>query len=275
MNTIMRTAGAAVGAQIAAAIVSARTPAGTGVPLEDGYTIAFAMAAAGRGAGVAAFGVSMLPPAPARGWPSLRSRSPHRRADGWARRAPCAPSGAHANIRSMTSSGSPYARFQRALATGNLNVIRAAAAELPRIGVAEAAAVLLVILRSEPSQYERAAVRWLGRLCLERSSVDLAGLSRVAAALGALPERPEAARPALAEECLRRGSKGPRPCSAGARRDAGERRRGQAASRSAASSRMRPSRPSARDSIWRTRSGVMPSWRPISRSGVGSLPAMP
>ena len=48
-----------------------------------------------------------------------------------------------------------------------------------------------------------------------------------------------------------------------------------AACRSASSSRMRPRRPSARDSIWRTRSGVMPSWRPISRSGVGSPPAMP
>jgi hypothetical protein len=50
---------------------------------------------------------------------------------------------------------------------------------------------------------------------------------------------------------------------------------GYAASRSAASSRIRPRRPSARDSIWRTRSGVMPSWRPISRSGVGSRPAIP
>ena len=38
MNTIMRTSGAAIGAQIAAAIVSAHP--GTG----DGYTIAFAMA---------------------------------------------------------------------------------------------------------------------------------------------------------------------------------------------------------------------------------------
>jgi hypothetical protein len=105
----------------------------------------------------------------------------------------------------VTSSGSPYARFQRALATGNLAIVRAAAAELPRIGVAEAAAILLVILRSEPSQYERAAVRWLGRLCLERTRVDLADLSRAAAALGALPDRPEAARPALAEVCRRAG----------------------------------------------------------------------
>ena len=45
--------------------------------------------------------------------------------------------------------------------------------------------------------------------------------------------------------------------------------------RSASSSRMRPSRPSALDSIWRTRSGVIPSRRPISRSGVGSPPSIP
>jgi HEAT repeat protein len=105
----------------------------------------------------------------------------------------------------MTSQGSAYARFQRALATGNLNVVRAAAAELPRIGVAEAASILLVILRAEPQQYERAAVRWLGRLCLERKRVELADLSRAAAALVALPERPEAARPLLADVCRRAG----------------------------------------------------------------------
>ena len=105
----------------------------------------------------------------------------------------------------MTSSGSPYARFQRALVTGNVNVVRAAAAELPRIGIAEAAAILLVIARAEPHQYERAAVRWLGRLCLERTRVDLADLGRAAAALVALPERPDSARPLLADVCARAG----------------------------------------------------------------------
>ena len=105
----------------------------------------------------------------------------------------------------VTSSGSPYARFQRALATGNLVLVRAAAAELPRIGVAEAAAMLLVILRAEPDQYERAAVRWLGRLALERTQVDLDGLSQAAAALEALPVSPESARPMLAEVCRRAG----------------------------------------------------------------------
>jgi hypothetical protein len=108
-------------------------------------------------------------------------------------------------MRSMSSSGSPYARFQRALATGNLNLVRAAAAELPRIGVAEAASMLLVILRSEPEQYERAAVRWLGRLCLERNRVALEDLSSAAAALVALPDRPESARRLLAEVCSRAG----------------------------------------------------------------------
>jgi len=41
----------------------------------------------------------------------------------------------------MTSQGNPVSRFQRALATGNVALVRAAAAaELRRIGVAEAAA---------------------------------------------------------------------------------------------------------------------------------------
>jgi hypothetical protein len=105
----------------------------------------------------------------------------------------------------MTSSGSPYARFQRALATGNLTLVRTAAAELPRIGVAEAAAMLLVIQRADPGQYERAAIRWLGRLCLERTRVDLDDLSRAAAALDVLPEDPAAARSLLAEVCRRAG----------------------------------------------------------------------
>lgn len=47
MNTIMRTVGAALGAQVAAAIISANTLAGTPVPLERGFTIAFALSAAG------------------------------------------------------------------------------------------------------------------------------------------------------------------------------------------------------------------------------------
>jgi EmrB/QacA subfamily drug resistance transporter len=45
MNTIMRTVGAALGSQVAAAIISAHTLPGTEIPLERGFTIAFTMSA--------------------------------------------------------------------------------------------------------------------------------------------------------------------------------------------------------------------------------------
>ena len=45
VNMIMRTVGASVGAQLAAAVISAHTPAGSLMPDEAGFTIAFAMAA--------------------------------------------------------------------------------------------------------------------------------------------------------------------------------------------------------------------------------------
>ncbi len=47
MNTIMRTIGAALGSQVAAAIISSNTLAGTQVPLERGFTIAFGIGAVG------------------------------------------------------------------------------------------------------------------------------------------------------------------------------------------------------------------------------------
>ena len=49
VNMIMRTIGAAVGAQIAAAVISAHTPVGALVPDESGFTIAFALAAGAAG----------------------------------------------------------------------------------------------------------------------------------------------------------------------------------------------------------------------------------
>ena len=105
----------------------------------------------------------------------------------------------------VTSQGSPFQRFRRAIATGNLNIIRAAAAELPRIGLAEAAAILLVIAERDPDSYDRAAMRWLGRLCLERSGAALTDLARAAEALDTLPTEPAPARASLAELCTRAG----------------------------------------------------------------------
>ena len=53
MNSIMRTAGAACGVQLAGAILSARTPGGAGLPLEDGFSIALAIGTAGLAAALA------------------------------------------------------------------------------------------------------------------------------------------------------------------------------------------------------------------------------
>ena len=47
MNTIMRTVGAALGSQVAAAIISANTIPGTEIPAEHGFTLAFTISAVG------------------------------------------------------------------------------------------------------------------------------------------------------------------------------------------------------------------------------------
>lgn len=91
-------------------------------------------------------------------------------------------------------------RFRHALATANPRLVRSVAAELPTIGIAEAAAMLLVIERTEPDTYERTALHWLARLATEARHIDLQSLARAAEALDALPRQPTA-RATLAEVC--------------------------------------------------------------------------
>jgi hypothetical protein len=100
----------------------------------------------------------------------------------------------------MTRHSGASQRFQRALASGNPRLVRSAAAGLPDIGIAEAAAILLVIERTEPENYERTALRWLAKLTTAGQHVDLSGVAQAATALEALPREP-AARATLAEVC--------------------------------------------------------------------------
>ena len=95
-------------------------------------------------------------------------------------------------------------RFRDALATGNPRLVRAAAADLPDIGVAEAAAIMLVIERTEPENYDRTALQWLAQLATEARDVELKDIAEAAIALAALPRRP-AARTILAEVCTNVG----------------------------------------------------------------------
>ena len=102
----------------------------------------------------------------------------------------------------MTSQGSPYARFRRALQTGSLPVVRAAAAELPTIRLDDALRVCLLIRESDPEQYERAALRWVGRFALEAREATLADVRTAAAALEQLPHEPDDSMASLQQLCL-------------------------------------------------------------------------
>jgi hypothetical protein len=105
----------------------------------------------------------------------------------------------------MTSDGNAYARFRRALATGNEGLVLAAARELPQIALNDALRICLVLRGADPVRYERAAVRWLGRFALEARGVTIEDLRLAADALDALPERAAEAMERLQRLCVARG----------------------------------------------------------------------
>ena len=105
----------------------------------------------------------------------------------------------------LTSDGNPYARFRRALQTGNETLVIAAARELPQISLDDALRICLVLRGGDPGRYERAAVRWLGRFALEAREVTIGDLRLAASALDALPEHPANAMELLQRLCLARG----------------------------------------------------------------------
>jgi len=92
----------------------------------------------------------------------------------------------------MTSDGSPYARFHRALKTRNLSLIRAAAAELPQIRLDDALEVCLVVRERQPDRFKAAAVRWIARYCSERPNLSLELVDDAVAAFRELQRDPEA-----------------------------------------------------------------------------------
>lgn len=61
-------------------------------------------------------------------------------------------------------------------------------------------------VKRDHDTYERAAVRWIGRLALEGKDVALEDLQAAAAALAALPLRPDSAVASLTAICARCGA---------------------------------------------------------------------
>jgi hypothetical protein len=67
----------------------------------------------------------------------------------------------------VTSQGSVYSQFKRALSRGNFLLAWTLAAELPRVPLADALALLLQARDQQPWRFETAAPRWHARLCSE------------------------------------------------------------------------------------------------------------
>jgi hypothetical protein len=110
----------------------------------------------------------------------------------------------------VTSQGSPYARFRRALDGGNTTIALAAAADLDYVGLSDALELVLLLV-DDPGRFRRAALRWHARYCAEVSDVGFEEAQVVLACLAGLAGRqPKAAAEALAALVHRRGSIGER-----------------------------------------------------------------
>jgi hypothetical protein len=85
----------------------------------------------------------------------------------------------------VTSQGGAYSQFKRALARGNFMLAWTMAAELPKVTLADALALLLLARDVEPARFDRSVPRWHARLCTERQ-LSIAEAQLALAALNAL-----------------------------------------------------------------------------------------
>jgi hypothetical protein len=80
-------------------------------------------------------------------------------------------------------------------------LIRAAAAELGHVSLGDALSVCVAIRDAEPERFERAALRWIARYCLERPNVTLVEVRAATEALERMAQGPEDALTTLQRLC--------------------------------------------------------------------------
>lgn len=93
----------------------------------------------------------------------------------------------------MSIKGRPYTWFEHSLDRSDLPGAIAAAAELDRISLADALRLLALIGQKKPDLYDRAAVRWFGRLLLEQPGLTLDDAGAALDALDLLEHQPATA----------------------------------------------------------------------------------
>ena len=84
----------------------------------------------------------------------------------------------------MTSQGTAHGRFQRAIHRRHVRAAEMAAREMGGLSLADALTLCELLANTDPTRYERAALRWLQRFIDER----LPPLTEVALAASALAE---------------------------------------------------------------------------------------
>jgi hypothetical protein len=89
----------------------------------------------------------------------------------------------------VTSQGSAYARLRRAILTGNLTLIDAAARDVQSVPLKDALAIVVLLARRHDRRYGHAAARWAARAILE-DKLDLNTARRLIALLDELPHTP-------------------------------------------------------------------------------------
>jgi hypothetical protein len=105
----------------------------------------------------------------------------------------------------VTAQGGAYSQFKRALQRGNFMLAWTLAAELPKVSLADALALLLLARDVEPARFDRGVPRWHARLCSERQ-LSTAEAQLALAALSTLPGLgASAGAQALAALCERHG----------------------------------------------------------------------
>jgi hypothetical protein len=86
------------------------------------------------------------------------------------------------------NAGSPHARLQRALDREDLPGAHAAAVDLGRVNLADALRILLLIARKDPDRFERAAVRFVGRVASETPTLRFHDLNLLLGAVAGLQD---------------------------------------------------------------------------------------
>lgn len=99
----------------------------------------------------------------------------------------------------VTVQGNALTRYRRAVERRHIFGAEIAAKEMAYVSLRDALGLLALYAAEDSPKFGRAATRWLGRLALESADLSLDDVQLAAAALLALPRRPDSSLRTLTE----------------------------------------------------------------------------